>query len=102
MKIWNRNLDQLILKRLNLQTYQQLCSMTSICLGKICVHFPDLLHLKSNETAIFFFKINQNNVKSPFFLKSAPFCYVMFGGYPKTKDKVYNNQVATLKTEKNT
>ena len=50
-----------------------------------------------NENPVFFFKITQNKVKSPFFLDKCPFYYVMFGGCPyilnMTQDKAYNNQL---------
>ena len=48
IRIWSKNLNQpiiqvgIIKKHLNLQTYQQLCSMTSIYLGKMCLHFLEL------------------------------------------------------------
>ena len=65
-------------KDLHLQVYQQLCSMTSIYLGKMCVHFSKLLFLKRNENAIFFFKITLNKVKGLFFSWKVLFllCYV--------------------------
>ena len=71
--------------------------MTNIYQGKIFVHFSELLLLKYNENAIFFFKITQNEVKAPFFLEKSPFRCVTFGGFPyflnETLDKVYSNQL---------
>ena len=63
-KIGSRNLYWILFKlrlwkkkRLELQTLQQLCSMTSAYLGRICVHFLELPFLKGNEHAVFLFKI---------------------------------------------
>ena len=62
-------------KRLNLQTYQQLYSMTSIYLGKICVIFSELLFLNviAEMKMLFYF------IKLPM---KCPFCYLIIGGCP--------------------
>ena len=65
-------------------------SMTSIYLGKTCVYFLELLLLRCNEEAVFFFKITQNQVERPFFLKKRPWI-----NYIAT-----NLDAATLQTEK--
>ena len=52
--------------------------MTSIYLRKICVHFLELLLLKRNEKAIFFFTITQNKIKGSFF-KLPDFLYIFVG-----------------------
>ena len=70
--------------------------MASIYLGKIYVHFSEILFLKLNENAVPIFKITQNKLKVLFFLEKYPFCYVMFRGCPyfvnKTVDKVDSNK----------
>ena len=76
-------------KRLELQTFQQLCSMISAYLDKMCVHILELPFLKSNGNAVFLFK-------KPIIRKTAPFClqktfFVMFGGCPYFLNKVLNN-----------
>ena len=100
MKIWSTNLDQtnfqleITKKVLGLKTYQQLLSMRSIYLSKICVNFSELFLLNYNENAIFFFKITQKNCRGTLFLEKFPLHYVMFGGCPyflsNTLDKVYS------------
>ena len=72
MKIWRRNLDQtnfqveITKKALGIKTYQQLRSIRSIYLSKMCVNFSKLSLLNCNENAAFFFKTSQNKVKGPF------------------------------------
>ena len=61
---------------LELQTFQQLCSMTSAYLGKMCVHSLKLPFLKCNENAVFLFKSTNNKETSPFLFESNVICYV--------------------------
>ena len=74
LEIGSRNLDQTIFelklwkKHLNLQTFQQLCSMATAYLGKMCVHVLELPFLKCNETAAFWF-IPIIKKRIPFFKK---------------------------------
>ena len=74
LEIGSRNLDQPIFKlklwkkHLNLQTFQQLCSMATAYLGKMCVHVLELPFLKCNETAAFWF-IPIIKKRIPFFKK---------------------------------
>ena len=79
------------------------CSTTSINLGKMCIHFPELLLLKCNKNVVCFSKTTQNNVKGPFFFQKCPFCHVMFGGslyfLNKTLDQVYNNKLRNYNTK---
>ena len=51
--------------------------MTSIYQDKICFHFLEFILLKRVENAVFFFKITQNKVKVPFFLKRALFIMLL-------------------------
>ena len=41
--------------------------MRTINLGKMCIHFPELLLLKRNENVVFISKTTQNKVKGLFF-----------------------------------
>ena len=41
--------------------------MASIYIDQMCVDFLELLLLKYGENAVFFFKITQNELKSPLF-----------------------------------
>ena len=61
---------------LELQTFQQLCSMTSVYLGKMCVHSLKLSFLKCNENAVFLFKNTNNKETSPFLFESNVICCV--------------------------
>ena len=47
--------------------------MTSINLGKMRIHFPELFLLKCNENVVFFSKTNQKKVKGPFYLNKVFF-----------------------------
>ena len=90
------NLDRAIFKlklrnkHLELQTFQQLCSMTGTYLGKVCVNILRLPFLKCNKDTVLIIR------------KRVPSClkvifFVMFGGCPsllnKTLDKVYSKQL---------
>ena len=66
-------------KRLNLQTYQQLYSMTSLYLGKICVISSELLFLNVMKMLFYFIKLP---MKDLFFSEQCPFCYLVIGGCP--------------------
>ena len=55
---WTTNFQvEITKKHLDLQTFQQLWSLTRIYLRKMCVHFSERLLLKCNENTVFFFKI---------------------------------------------
>ena len=68
--------------------------MTSIKLGKMCIHCLELLLLKCDENVVFFSKATQNKVRGLFCLEKCPFYYVMFSGclyfLNKTLDQVYS------------
>ena len=70
--------------------------MTSINLGKMCIHFPELLlFLKCHENVVFFSKTTQNKV--PLFPQKCPFCYVLFSDCPyflnKILDQLHSNKL---------
>ena len=80
MKVLSRNFDWLIFKLKSLKEKHldvQLCSMTSINLGKMCIYFPKLLSLlKCHENVVSFSKTTQNKVS--LFPWKCPFCYALF------------------------
>ena len=61
-------------KTLSLQTFQQLCSLTSAYLGKLRVHFLDLSLSTCNENDVFLFKNTYTKGKSPFLFERDIFC----------------------------
>ena len=72
----SKNLQiDVIIKRLNLKTFQQLCSMIGTSLGKMCFHCLELPLLKFWENVFFFFETTQNRVKFTFYLNSVLFFY---------------------------
>ena len=52
--------------------------MTTINLGKMCIHFPELPLLKCNENFVFISKTTQNKVKGLFLLEKRPIVFVLF------------------------
>ena len=70
--------------------------MTNINLGKMCIHFPELLLLlKCHENVVFFSKTAQNKV--PLFPRKCPFCYVLFSDCPyflnNVLDQLHSNKL---------
>ena len=63
---------------LELQTFQQLCRVTSAYLSKMYIHFFELLFLKCNKNAVFSFQNAYNKENCPFLFESSVF--VRFGG----------------------
>ena len=53
-------------KPLELQTFQQLCRVTSAYLSKMYIHFFELLFLKCDKNAVFSFKNTYNKENCPF------------------------------------
>ena len=68
--------------------------MTSINLGKMCIHFL-LLLLRCHENVVSFFKTTQN--KLPLFPSKCPFCYALFSDCPyflnQILDQLYSNKL---------
>ena len=64
---------------LELQTFQQLCRVTSAYLRKLYIHFFELFFLKCNKNAAFSFKNTYNKENCPFLFESSVF--VRFGGW---------------------
>ena len=61
---WSINFQAEIIKKkkhLELQTFQQLCNMTSTSLRKMWVHFLEMPFLKYNENILFFLLKNTYN-----------------------------------------
>ena len=52
-------------KNLELQAFQQLYSMRSAYLGKLCICFLELSFLKCNENVAFLFKNTCSKKKAP-------------------------------------
>ena len=77
-KSWSTNSHVKIMKKnqLELQTFQQLCSMASVYLSKMCVHFLELPFSKCNENAVFSFKNTYNKEKGLSLFENDNFCYV--------------------------
>ena len=78
----NRNLDKAIFKLKlwkkapEVETFSQLCNMTSSYLGRLCIHFLELFFLKYIKNAVFSFKNAYNKEKGSFLFESDIFCYV--------------------------
>ena len=62
--------------------------MTVINLGRMCIHFPELLFLLKCHENVFFSKTTQNKV--PLFPWKCSFCYVLFGDCPYFLNKILN------------
>ena len=60
---------------LDLQIFQQLCSIASAYLDKMYVHFLELPFLKCNKNAFFYLKMSMIKKRAPFYLKGYIFRY---------------------------
>ena len=71
--------------------------MSSMNLGKMCIHLQEFFLLKCNENVVFFSKTTKN------ILENCPFCYFMFGGCPyflsKAVDQVYINKLRSCSSK---
>ena len=61
------------IKHLELQTFQQLVSMISTYLSKMCVHFLELSFLRCNENTVSLFENTYNNEKDLFLFENGIF-----------------------------
>ena len=77
LKLWKKTPE--------LQTYQQLCGMTSADFGKMCINILELSFLKCNENAVFLFKRISFCLKVIFF--------VIFGGSPYFLHKALDKSI---------